>query len=159
LPALALAMDPPAKDVMKKSPRKLSQGIFTRPVILLTVVGGAWSALANIGLFLWSLGAGKSLQESMALVFVSLILIQFFKAYNFRSDRSSILRRPFANKWLNMAVGWELIILVFIIYMPFLQIPFKKYSLSPADWLLVIVTALTVVPVLEITKWLLHKNK
>ena len=43
------------------------------------------------------------------MTFVSLVLIQFFKAYNFRSDRHSVLRHPFANKWLNLAIVWELI--------------------------------------------------
>ena len=38
------------------------------------------------------------------MTFVSLVLIQFFKAYNFRSDRLSVLRRPFANRWLNLAM-------------------------------------------------------
>src|SRR3989344_5695745 len=157
LPALALAIDPPSNDVMKKSPRKLSHGIFSRSVVLLMVIGGVWSAMANIGLFSWSLWAGRSLQESMALVFISLTLIQFFKAYNFRSDKNSVLRRPFANKWLNAAIGGELIILLLVIYVPFLQAPFKTFSLLPADWILVILTAITIIPVLEITKWFLRK--
>ena len=42
------------------------------------------------------------------MAFVSLVLIQFFKAYNFRSDRQSVLHHPFANKWLNIAILWEL---------------------------------------------------
>ena len=122
------------------------------------VRGGAWSALANIMLFSWSLHAGRGLQESMTLVFVSLILIQFFKAYNFRSDRDSVLHRPFANRWLNMAIAWELIILICIIYVPFLQIPFKTYSLSGFDWMLVIFTAVTIIPVLEITKKICNRK-
>jgi len=158
LPALALAIDPPAKDVMKKSPRKSSQGIFTRSVVSLMVIGGIWSALVNVLLFFWSLKTGRSLQESMALVFASLILIQFFKAYNFRSDKQSIMRHPFSNKWLNMAIVWELIILFLIIYVPFLQIPFRTYSLSLADWLTVFLTAVTIIPILEITKWLLRRK-
>ena len=113
--------------------------------------------MANIGLFSWSLWAGRSLQESMALGFISLTLIQFFKAYNFRSDKNSVLRRPFANKWLNAAIGGELIILLLVIYVPFLQAPFKTFSLLPADWILVILTAITIIPVLEITKWFLRK--
>ncbi len=158
LPALALAMDPPSRDVMKRSPRKLDRGIFSRPVVLLMVVGGLWSALINMILFSRSLSLGKTLKESMALVFVSLILTQFFKAYNFRSDRYSVLRRPFANKWLNRAIGWELVILLLVIYVPFLQIPFKTHSLSFVDWAWVIFTAVTIIPVLEITKWILRKK-
>ena len=55
------------------------------------------------------------------MTFVSLVLIQFFKAYNFRSDRHSVLREPFANKWLNLAILWELILLGLILYVPFLE--------------------------------------
>lgn len=157
LPALALAMDPPSHDVMVRSPRKLNQGIFNRSVVVLMVVGGAWSALVNVALFFWSLNSGRSLQESMTLVFISLTLIQFFKAYNFRSDKHSAFRRPFANKWLNLAIVWELLILILIIYVPFLQIPFKTHPLVSFEWLLVIITAATIIPILELTKWVLNK--
>lgn len=159
LPALALAMDPPSKDVMKKSPRKLNHGIFTRSVVSLMIIGGVWSALVNISLFAWALNVGKGLQESMTLVFVSLILIQFFKAYNFRSDKTSIFYRPFANTWLNAAIGWELVLLVLVIYVPFLQVPFKTYPLSYADWVVVIIASITIIPVIEIAKWFLRKYK
>lgn len=158
LPALALAMDPPQKDIMKRSPRKLSQGIFTRSVVLLMFVGGIWSTLVNISLFAWSLQSGRGLQASMALVFVSLVLIQFFKAYNFRSDRTSIFHRPFANGWLNVAISWELLVLILIVYLPFLQGPFQTHALSSFEWVTIIIVSATVIPVLEITKWFLRKN-
>jgi len=41
------------------------------------------------------------------MTFVSLVLIQFFKAYNYRSDRNSVLVRPFSNRWLNLAILWS----------------------------------------------------
>jgi Ca2+-transporting ATPase len=90
----------------------------------------------------------------MALTFVSLVLIQFFKAYNYRSDRLSVLNRPFANRWLNLAIAWELFALACVLYIPFLQRPFQTFSLMWTDWLLVAAGALTVVPVLELAKWL-----
>lgn len=90
----------------------------------------------------------------MALTFVSLVLIQFFKAYNYRSDRLSILRRPFANPWLNAAIAWELVLLAVIIYAPFLQGPFGTYSLSLNDWVIAGGLAFTVAPVLETVKWI-----
>lgn len=159
LPALALAVDPPEADVMRRSPRKPTEGIFSRSVVTLMVTGGIWSTLVNVGLFIWALQSGRSLTECMTLVFVSLVLIQFFKAYNFRSDRNSVLHRPFANRWLNRAIVWELFLLVLIIYMPFLQIPFKTVALSYAEWAVVAGAAATVVPVLEITKWLFRRRK
>ena len=70
-------------------------------VLLLT--GGFWSAFVNISLFAGLLSSGRRVEEAGAMTFVSLVLIQFFKAYNYRSDRLSVLHRPFANHWLNLA--------------------------------------------------------
>ena len=154
LPALALAVDPPEKDLMKRKPRNPSTGIFTRPVVTLMLVGGLWSTLINLGLFVWAQNSGRSLEEAMTMTFVSLVLIQFFKAYNFRSDRLSVLDQPFANQWLNLAVGWELVLLVLIIYVPFLHEAFSTYALPLVDWLIVFGLAFSVMPVLEIAKWM-----
>ena len=104
LPALALSVDPPEQDLMKRKPRNPRTGIFTRPVVLLMLVGGIWSTIVNLGMYIWADNSGRSHPEAMTMTFVSLVLIQFFKAYNFRSDRHSVLHKPFANKWLNWAI-------------------------------------------------------
>ena len=88
------------------------------------------------------------------MTFVSLVLIQFFKAYNFRSDRHSVLRRPFANKWLNMAIAWEMLILLLILYVPILERTFGTFGLPLRDWLIIVGAAFTVSPVLELAKWM-----
>jgi Ca2+-transporting ATPase len=154
LPALALAVDPPDRDLMKRKPRDPRAGVFTRPLLLLMLAGGVWSAVANLGLFVWAQRSGHSLQEAMAMTFVSLVLIQFFKAYSFRRSRASILRRPFANRWLNRAVAWELALLVVVLYTPFLQRAFGTFAFTWTDWALTAAVALTIVPVLELVKWL-----
>jgi P-type Ca2+ transporter type 2C len=153
LPALALAVDPPEDDLMRRPPRDPRTGIFTRPVVLLMLVGGLWSTVVNLGLFIWALNSGRGVQEATTMTFVSLVLIEFFKAYNFRSDRHSVLRRPFANKWLNIAIVWELIMLGLILYVPLLERTFGTYGLSPRDWLLIGAAAFTLSPVLELAKW------
>lgn len=154
LPALALAVDPPEGDLMKRPPRDPRTGIFTRPVVILMLVGGIWSTVVNLGLFMWALNSGRSVQEAMTMTFVSLVLIQFFKAYNFRSDRHSVLRRPFANKWLNIAILWELFMLGLILYVPFLETVFGTMALPLRDWLIIVAAALTISPVLELAKWM-----
>jgi Ca2+-transporting ATPase len=154
LPALALSIDPPEKDLMKRKPRNPRTGIFTRPVVTLMMLSGIWSALVNLGLFAWAINSGRGADEAMTMTFVSLVLIQFFNAYNFRSDRHSIANKPFANKWLNLAVGWEIILLILIVYVPFLHDAFRTYALPLIDWLIVGGLAVTIIPVLEIAKWM-----
>src|SRR5262249_25888407 len=154
LPALALAVDPPERDLMRRQPRDPRAGIFTRPVVALMLTGGISSGIVNVSLFAWLMNAGRPVEQAMAMTFVSLVLIQFFKAYSYRSDRVSVFRRPFANRWLNLAIGWELVLLAAIVHLPSLQRPFATFSFGVNDWWLVIGLAFTVVPVIETVKWI-----
>ena len=166
LPALALSVDPPEDGLMDRPPRDPKRGIFAAPVIILMLIGGFWSTLVNVSLFIHVLGTGSSqgldpeqvLMHAMTMTFISLVLIQFFKAYNFRSDRASVLHRPFANKWLNIAILWELALLVALIYVPLLQDAFGTYALTLGDWVLVLVVSGTIVPVLELAKWIIRRT-
>jgi Ca2+-transporting ATPase len=157
LPALALSVDPAERDLMRRRPRSRRTGIFTRPVMTLIAVGGVWSGLVTLALFSWALASGRSLPEAMTMTFVTLVLIEFFKAYAFRSDRNSTLDRPFANKWLNLAVLWELLLVLLVVNLPFLQDVFETEGLSLETWALVAGTAVTILPVLELCKLLLRR--
>ena len=154
LPALALSVDPPEPDLMQRPPRDPRRGIFTRPVVTLMALGGLWSAIVNIAVFATTRATGGTVEQAMANTFVSLVLIQFFKAYNFRSDRRSVLDDPFANRWLNLAILWEVLLLGAIMYIPILQEAFGTYALSAAQWLALLGAAASVVPVLETAKWM-----
>jgi Ca2+-transporting ATPase len=158
LPALALAMDPPEPDLMRRPPREADAGIFTRPVVFLMLMGGVWSAVVNLSLFVGALSAGFSVEKAMSMTFVSLVLIQFLKAYNFRSDRHSVFRRPFANRWLNLAILWELLLLFLLMTVPLLRTAFGTTRLTLAEWLFVAAVAGTVVPVIEAGKWMIRKK-
>jgi P-type Ca2+ transporter type 2C len=160
LPAIALSIDPPTPGIMRQKPRSRGQGIFTRSVLTLMAVGGLWSCLVNLGIFKWALDSGRGMLEAQALCFLTLIIIQFFKAYNFRSDKHSVFKIGFfKNKWLNLAIVWETILLIVIVYTPFLQESFHTFSLSLVDWIIVILTAATVFPVLELAKLIIRRRE
>jgi Ca2+-transporting ATPase len=158
LPALALAVDPAEPDLMERPPRDPRQGVFTPPVVFLMSVAGFWIMTVGLTLFLWAMHTGRSADEAMTMTFVCLVLIEFFNAYNFRSDRHTVLSRPFANRWLNLAVGWEILLLGLVVYVPFLQQAFHTYTLPPIDWLIAVVLAFSVSPVLELAKWLVRRR-
>jgi len=158
LPALALAVDPAEPDIMKRPPNDPKQGIFSRSGLALMLAGGLWSTLVNLMLFEWARHSGRSLSEAMTMTFVSLVLIQFFKAYNFRSEKEHIFRNTFSNRWLNLAIIWELIMLFAIIYVPVLTVPLGTFSMPAEDWLIVLCGAMTVVPVIETVKWLIRRG-
>jgi Ca2+-transporting ATPase len=158
LPSLALSVDPQEPDLMERPPRRAKAGIFTRPVLVLIATGGVWSGLATLTLFTWTLSTGTALGEAMTLTFVTLVLIEFFKAYSLRSDRRTVLRRPFANRWLNLAIGWELMLIVLVVHVPFLQDAFGTEPLDLGAWLLAVGCAATIVPVLELAKWRIRRH-
>ncbi|MBP1752488.1 MAG: ATPase, P-type (transporting), superfamily, subfamily [Geobacteraceae bacterium] len=158
LPALALSADPPEPDLMSRPPRNARSGIFTRPVVSLMGMGGLWSAVVNLAVFAGALSTGCPIEKAMSMTFVSLVLIQFLKAYNYRSDRHSVFRRPFANGWLNLAILWELLLLFLVMTVPALQKAFGTHSPSLMEWVLLAAVAFTVVPVIEIGKLLVRKG-
>ncbi|RQW87728.1 MAG: cation-translocating P-type ATPase [Geobacter sp.] len=153
LPALALAVDPPESDLMERPPREPRTGVFTQPVVALMALGGVWSAIVNLAVFFGALSVGYPVAKAMSMTFVSLVLIQFLKAYNYRSDRNSVFRKPFANRWLNQAIFWELVLLVLTMTLPVLRDVFRTTALTLAEWLFLCAAAGSVVPVLELGKW------
>jgi Ca2+-transporting ATPase len=158
LPALALSVDPAERDIMRRPPRRRHEGIFDRRVISLILVGGAWSAVVTSSLFIWALSSDKALEDARTMVFATLVLIEFFKAFAYRSDRTSVFERPFANKWLNLAVLWESLLLVAVINVPFFQNAFGTTTLSPGLWVLMAGSAFTIIPVLEVAKWVIRRR-
>jgi Ca2+-transporting ATPase len=152
LPALALAVDPPSENMMKLKPRRMGEGIFTKPVIALMLTGGIWSTILNTGLFIFLRNSGKPMAEVMTMVFVNLVVLEFLKAYALRSERVTMFKQTFFNKWLNRAVLWELCVLAAVVYLPFLHVAFGTYSLILADLAIIAVCSVTIILVLEVAK-------
>jgi len=50
--------------LMQRPPRDPRTGIFTRPVVLLMLAGGIWSAIVNLSLFVYALNSGRPIAEA-----------------------------------------------------------------------------------------------
>jgi Ca2+-transporting ATPase len=158
LPAIALAVDPAAPDIMKRKPRPRNQTIFTRPVGALMIVGGIWVAVVTMYIFTWALGAGKNLIEAQCLVFMTINMLEFFAAFSFRSDRLSILQvGPFKNRWLIAAVAASFGMTIPLLYVPTLQGVFHTYPLGLADWTIVVLASATIFGVIELGKFVIRR--
>ena len=105
-----------------------------------------------------SLRSGRPFAECTTLSFTCLVLVEFAKAFAYRSERISTFHRPFANRWLDLAILWELSLLMLVIYVPFLHHPFRTTGLSRAEWGAALTAALSVFPILEIGKWALRQG-
>jgi P-type Ca2+ transporter type 2C len=154
LPALALAVEPHERDLMRRQPRPPGRAILDRRIVAIMVLAGLVSAATNLGVFAWALAAGKPMERAMTMVFASLILVQFVKAFVFRSERHSMLRGMLSNRWLDLAVAWEVLLLLALVHLPWLNAVFGTVALTAPEWGLVVLAAVAVAPPLEFAKWL-----
>jgi P-type Ca2+ transporter type 2C len=153
LPAIALSMDPPDKDVMKQKPRPRSQSLFTPWVVAYMVLAGIWTGAVTLGVFVWSTHSGRPFVEAQSITFVTLVLIEFFNAFNCRSLEKSLFKVGiWTNKWLLLAIVWEIVLLAIIVYVPALQGPFKTHSLTLEDWVVAVASSSSIFVLFELVK-------
>jgi Ca2+-transporting ATPase len=134
-PALALSMDPPDKDIMKRPPRNPDEGILHGRMasILATfvtqVLGTA--VLFYIAFYVW----GRPLPEARAMAFVQATLQELIIVWNCRSERDNAFKVGFtSNKFLLLAV---IISAVATILIPYTNL-FGTAPLDLADWAMVV---------------------
>ncbi len=158
LPAIALSVDPPEPGLMLQKPRPRNESIFTRPIITYMVIAGVWTALVTLGVFLWAMHtrtgiADQVLKEAQSLCFVTLILVEFFNAFNCRSLDQSIFKVGlFKNKWLIISIASQILLLLAIVYWSPFQSAFKTFALNGEEWGIAIASASTIFFGLELYK-------
>jgi Ca2+-transporting ATPase len=164
-PALALGTEKGDPDIMDQTPRPPREPIINKQmrtgVILQTI------AIAGVTLFAFWRGLTHvelngldrlSLAETMA--FVTLSVSELLRAYTARSERYPLFKiGVFSNKWMNWAVLLSLILLMAVVYVPFLNGPFQTTPLSWNEWILIIPLFLIPSVVAEISKWLIYNKE
>lgn len=156
-PALALSAEKGSLSVMLEKPRNPQSGIFNKRSLVYMFVSALWTTLLNIFIFLYFWQTTDNLVYAGTATFLSLILIQLFKAYALKNERDGFFQGLFNNPWLNLSVILQLPILWAISHMPIFQKIFSTTQLSGHTWIFIGLLAFTIVPILEITKKLLNQ--
>jgi P-type Ca2+ transporter type 2C len=158
-PALAMGVDPPPPDVMRRPPRRLTDRVIDREMQLGVLLVGLVMALVTLLTIDLKLpgglveGAG-GLVEARTAGFTVLVLAQLFNCFNSRSDRVSAFRGLFGNRWLWGAIALSLLLQVLVVHVPLLNRAFGTAPLSVGDWTLCAVMASAVLWVDELKKLL-----
>ena len=161
-PAMSLGVDSTSEDVMQRRPRPLSEPILTRArwlVIALSAVVMSSGTLAV--LILAPGGAAVAGRPTVAatMAFNTFVLFQFFNLLNSRSDTVSVFTPATLRNvrlWLSVIV--VLVLQVAITHTRLLERLFDTVSITPAQWLVCLVTASTVLWVEEARKFLIARR-
>ncbi|MBP9087755.1 MAG: cation-transporting P-type ATPase, partial [Kofleriaceae bacterium] len=156
-PALALALEPSAPDVMKRPPRDPKQPIMTRRFAWLIVWQGLLLSACTLAPFFiamrWYGTHGPGLRHAVTIAFMVLALAQTLHAFNARSQtRSMFTARLFANRWLWAATIVCVMLQLAAVYVPLLRDVLHTEMLNVADWGLVLAGCVTPIVVVELVK-------
>jgi len=158
-PAVALSVEPPEPDVMKKPPRDPKESIFNRYALTFIPLMGLWIGLCALFLFIYQLKTAD-LAKAMTAFFAGIICMRLANALNCRSEDTSLFKLGlFTNKWLVIALLSSLTLMLLAIYVPFLSKVFNTVPLSFTDWLMIGALALSVIILDEIHKLLKNKHR
>lgn len=156
LPAIALGMEPPELDVMKRPPVSPKEGLFTGSLIFSIAVEGI--LIGSLTLFSYVVGTNY-LGNGSTMAFAVLSLSQLFHAYNMRSRHSLFRIGFFTNKVMNLCFFVCTALQLLVIMHPWLQGIFQVSALTAPQWL--VVASCSVAPVLfmELQKHLVKNEK
>ncbi|HLR66088.1 cation-translocating P-type ATPase [Virgibacillus alimentarius] len=145
LPAMALGLDQPEDDVMKRGPRNPREGIFARGLGFKIISRGFLiGAAALIAFVVTYQNNPDNLIYGQTVAFTTLVLAQLIHVFDCRSEDSVFARNPFQNMYLVLAVLSSLLLLLIVIYWEPLQPIFHTTGLGFSDW--VLISALSVLP-------------
>lgn len=142
LPAMALGMDAPERDLMKRPPRPQNEGVFARGLGWKIVSRGFLVGASTLAVFMIVLNAHPDdLRAAQTAAFATLVMAQLIHVFDCRCERSIFERNFLGNPYLVGAVLSSVLLLLLVIYYEPLQSVFRTKPLTPGGWLLVLAFA------------------
>jgi len=148
LPALALGVSPPDRDIMQRPPRDPRESIFSRDVRLLVLLG----VLIECPIFLWIYFDNYAdIEVARTKIFLLFVFVELIIAMSFRSLRYSVFEAP-PHKWLLLAMAWEIALFAALIQIPVVRETFGIAMPTWPDLAMALGVSAVVVSAIELTK-------
>ncbi len=159
-PAMALALEPSAPDVMRRPPRDPAEPLMTFSFGWLIVWQGALLAGCTLAAFAvgmrWYGAEGEGLRHAVTIAFMTLAMAQVLHAFSARSrTRSALTSRLFTNGWLWGATSICVALQIAAVEVPLLREVLRTVALSWADWGVVAAGSVAPVVVVELVKMMM----
>jgi Ca2+-transporting ATPase len=154
LPALALGVSPPDRDIMQRPPRDPKESFFSWDILSFILRAVLIESPFFFLIFYLNL---SNLTQARTTIFFLFIVVEFVIALNCRSLTFSIFQAP-PHKWLLMALGWELVLVAVLVQIPAVREAFGITVPTLAELALVSAVGLLVFVLIEATKLVLRKK-
>ena len=164
-PALALGMEDAEGDIMRRKPRKASDGVFAGHMGMDCIVQGIAITLLVLASFFvgvyFDMGyiniadmvAGTADEEGVMMAFITLNMVEIFHCFNMRSRRASLFTMKKQNWWLWGSAAMALVLTVIVTDVPALaQMFFGNVTLEPRGVICALLIALLIIPIVEVYK-------
>jgi Ca2+-transporting ATPase len=157
LPGLALAVEPPEKNVMKRPPFAPGESIFARGMGRHILWVGLLMGAVSLGVGYW--GWSIDLPAWQTLLFTTLTISQMAHATVIRSGRESLFSLGlFSNPLMVGSVALTFVLQLAVVYWEPLQNVFGTQALSAGELLLSLGLSAVVFVAVEIEKWFKRKS-
>ena len=151
LPAIAIGLEPPEKDIMRRKPVNSKKSIFA---------GGLWNKIIIEGIMLGTLtllsfSIGNKyydLEVARTMTFISLGLMELVHSFNIKSEDSIFKVGIFENKFLIGSFILGVFVQTIVVFIPALADIFQLVQLTQEQWLITIGISLLPIPLMEIQK-------
>jgi len=156
-PALALGMEKGEPDSMDKPPRPVSEAIINPE--MWSRIGIQTVAIAAVTLTAYFIGRSFFPAAAGTMAFATISFSELLRAFTSRSDRYPLLKIGiFTNKAMLYAVSTSALLLLAVIYVPFLQPIFDTVPLNATQWAIILPLLLVPAVVAEMTKAFLSRG-
>lgn len=169
-PALALGCEKAEKNIMRRPPRKSSDGIFSGGLgfdiayqgIVVTVLTlaaffiGEWFETGK-----WIFTNIADCEQGMTMAFLTMSMCEIFHSFNMRSQRGSVIAMSMGgshNKFLFGAMAASLVLTTAVIEVPVLSSAFGFTPIGVAEYASSLALAFSVIPIVEAVKAVQRKR-
>jgi Ca2+-transporting ATPase len=136
LPAIALGLEPGEPDIMKQPPRSPKESIFAHGLSGVIAIRGILIALSTLASFLFVLASSKNLAAARTCALVTLVVSQLIHVFECKSETKGIFEiRILSNIYLVLAVISSILMLLGVIYLPFMRPVFGTIPLKLNEWM------------------------
>lgn len=151
LPAIAIGLEPPEKDIMHRKPVDSKKGIFADGLWNKIVIEGIMIGMLTLVAF--SLGNKLfGLEVGRTMAFLSMGLLELVHSFNIKSEQSIFSVGILENKFLIGSFILGTMVQISVVLIPVLAEIFQLVSLNQTQWIITIIISLLPIPIMELQK-------